>query len=159
MEPMSPKNNSNTADRLPRPAVLPFPLRDRVGRSDHVRFRGYFPVHLIPAYNLPVYSSQRPLPDTTQDSVRGCSLGFAAATISGGRLQRACKAQPAQIRACATNALGSYLEYLTWNRWFGHGCSTRGDGRNRLISRIIRSHVSRCRWLRRRRLLNQIMLV
>ena len=66
---------------------------------------------------------------------------------------------PAQIRACATNALGSYLEYLTWNRRFCHGCSTRGDGRNRLISRIIRSHVSRCRWLRRRRLRNQIMLV
>jgi hypothetical protein len=66
---------------------------------------------------------------------------------------------PAQIRACATNALGSYLEYLPWNRWFGHGCSTRGDGRNRLISRIIRSHVSRCRWLRRRRLRNQMMLV
>ena len=66
---------------------------------------------------------------------------------------------PAQIRACAANALGSYLECLTLNRWFGHGCSTRGDGRNRLISRTIRSHVSRCRWLRRRRLRNQMMLV
>ena len=64
-----------------------------------------------------------------------------------------------QIRACTANALGSYLEYLTLNRWFGHGCSTRGDGRNRLISRTIRSHVSRCRWLRRRRLRNQMMLV
>lgn len=68
-------------------------MRDRVGYSDHVRFRGYFPVHFIPAYNLPVYASQRPLPDATQDSVRGCSLGFAAAVISDGRLQRACKAQ------------------------------------------------------------------
>src|ERR1700675_1377018 len=66
---------------------------------------------------------------------------------------------PAQIRACAANALGSYLECLTLNRWFGHGCSTRGDGRNRLISRTIRSHVSRCRWLRRRRLRNQMMLM
>ncbi len=101
-----PKNNSNTADRLPRPAVLPFPLRDRVGRSDHVRFRGYFPVHLIPAYNLPVYSSQRPLPDTTQDSVRGCSLGFTAATISDGRLQRACKAQLSQTRNRSVNSCG-----------------------------------------------------
>ena len=118
-----------------------------------------FPFTVVPAYNLPVYASQRPLPDATQDSVRGCSLGFAAAVIADGRLQRACKAQPAQIRACATNALGSYLECLTWNRWFGHGCSTRGDGRNRLISRIIRSHVSRCRWPRRRRLRNQIMLL
>src|SRR5215813_8736506 len=29
-----------------------------------------------------------PLPDTTQDSVRGCSLGFTAAAISGDRVQR-----------------------------------------------------------------------
>jgi len=78
---------------LLRPAVPPSPLRDRVGYSDHVRFRGYFPVHFIPAYNLPVYASQRPLPDATQDSVRGCSLGFTAAVIADGRLQRACKAQ------------------------------------------------------------------
>ena len=144
---------------LARPAIPPSPLRDRVGHSDHDRFRGYFPVHLIPAYNLPVYASQWPLPDTSQDSVRGCLLGFTAAAISGDRAQRTCTAQPAQIRACAANALGSYLEYLTLNRWFGHGCSTRGDGRNRLISRTIRSHVSRCRWLRRRRLRNQMMLV
>ena len=50
-----------------RPAIPPSPLRDRVGYSDHVRFRGYFPVHSIPAYNLPVYASQWPLPDTTQE--------------------------------------------------------------------------------------------
>jgi len=43
-----------------------------------------FPFTGIPAYNLPVYASQRPLPDATQDSVRGCSLGFAAAAISDG---------------------------------------------------------------------------
>jgi len=77
-----------------RSLIPPSPLRDRVGYSDHVRFRGYFPVHFIPAYNLPVYASQRPLPDATQDSVRGCSLGFAAAVIADCRLQRACKAQP-----------------------------------------------------------------
>src|SRR5260370_14976577 len=76
-----------------RSLIPPSPLRDRVGYSDHVRFRGYFPVHFIPAYNLPVYASQRPLPDATQDSVRGCSLGFATAVIADGRLQRACKAQ------------------------------------------------------------------
>jgi hypothetical protein len=57
-----------------RSLIPPSPLRDRVGYSDHDRFRGYFPVHFIPAYNLPVYASQRPLPDATQDSVRGCSL-------------------------------------------------------------------------------------
>jgi hypothetical protein len=84
---------------LTRPLVPPSPLRDRVGYSDHDRFRGYIPVHFIPAYNLPVYASQRPLPVATQDSVRGCSLGFAAAVIADGRLQRACKAQPSQNRA------------------------------------------------------------
>src|SRR6516162_1731391 len=59
---------------LSRPAIPPSPLRDRVGYSDHDRFRGYFPVHFIPAYNLPVYASQWPSRDTTQDSLRGCSL-------------------------------------------------------------------------------------
>jgi hypothetical protein len=82
-----------------RSLIPPSPLGDRVGYSDHVRFRGYFPVHFIPAYNLPVYASQRPLPDATQDSVRGRSLGFAAAAIPGGRLQRACKAQLPHHRA------------------------------------------------------------
>jgi len=52
---------------------------------------------------------------------------------------------PAQIRTCPIKAYGSYLEWVTRNRWSGHGCSTRGDGRNRAISRHIRSHVSRCR--------------
>jgi hypothetical protein len=68
-----------------------------------------FPFTVVPAYNLPVYASQRPLPDATQDSVRGCLLGFAAAVIADGRLQRACKAQPVQIPACAANAPGSSL--------------------------------------------------
>jgi len=42
-----------------------------------------FPFTVVPAYNLPVYASQRPLPDATQDLVRGCSLGFTADAISG----------------------------------------------------------------------------
>ena len=91
---------------LARPAIPPSPLRDRVGHSDHDRFRGYFPVHFIPAYNLPVYASQWPLPDTSQDSVRGCLLGFTAAAISGDRAQRTCTAQPAQIRTRPTKASG-----------------------------------------------------
>src|ERR1035441_1895100 len=56
-----------------------------------------FPFTVVPAYNLPVYASQRPLPDATQDSVRGCSLGFAAAVITDGRLQRAYKAQRSSV--------------------------------------------------------------
>src|SRR6516162_951310 len=89
---------------LAQPAIPPSPLRDRVGYSDHDRFRGYFPVHFIPAYNLPVYASQWPLPDTTQDSVRGCSLGSTAAAISGDRVQRTCTAQPSLILAWSSAA-------------------------------------------------------
>ena len=48
-----------------------------------IDFGAIFPFTVVPAYNLPVYASQRPLPDATQDLVRGCSLGFAAAAISG----------------------------------------------------------------------------
>src|SRR5215468_9069203 len=98
---------------LARPAIPPSPLRDRVGHSDHVRFRGYFPVHFIPAYNLPVYASQWPLPDTTQDSVRGCSLGFTAAAISGDRLQRAFHGATRTDPYVHVDAYGSYLGCLT----------------------------------------------
>lgn len=44
------------------------------------------------AYNLPVHASQRPSPDATQDSVRGCRLSFAAVAISGDKVSCACKA-------------------------------------------------------------------
>jgi hypothetical protein len=75
---------------------------------------------LIPAYNLPVYASRRPLPAATQDSVRGCSLGFAAAVIADGRLQRACKAQPHRSRrALLTHRAppsGSGVEAVTRQR-------------------------------------------
>src|SRR6202051_2563798 len=47
------------------------------------------------------------LPDATQDSVRGCSLGFTAAVIADGRLQRACKAQRSSNRTCPIKASGS----------------------------------------------------
>ena len=104
---------------LARAAIPPSPLRDRVSYSDHDRFRGYFPVHFIPAYNLPVYASQRPLPDATQDSVRGCLLGFAAAVIADGRLQRACKAQRSSNRTCRSPASGSRTKHHA----FTHGTS------------------------------------
>jgi hypothetical protein len=67
---------------MTRPGILPSPERDKVGCSNHDRFRGYLSVHYVPAYNLPVYASQWPLPDITQDLVRGCELGFAAVVIS-----------------------------------------------------------------------------
>src|SRR5580698_6809008 len=107
---------------LSRPAIPPSPLSDRVGYSDHVRFRGYIPVHFIPAYNLPVYASQRPLPDATQDSVRGCSLGFAAAVIADGRLQRACKAQPAQSLRAFMSSIMRWRNGLTVTVLMGNSC-------------------------------------
>src|SRR5947208_13639280 len=115
------------------------PLRERVSYSDHDRFRGYFPVHFIPAYNLPVYASQRPLPDATQDSVRGCSLGFAAAVLSDGRLQRAYKAQPAQIRTGPIRAYGSHLGCLTAKRLCGRGWGIGGLGTQSSTNRWIPS--------------------
>src|SRR5258707_8594248 len=111
---------------LSRPRIPPSPLIDRGGYSDHVRFRGYIPVHFIPAYNLPVYASQRPLPDATQDSVRGCSLGFAAAVVADGRLQRACKAQRSSNRTCPIKASGSPTGFTA--RHTGSELTARGFG-------------------------------
>ena len=91
-----------------------------------IDFGAIFPFTDVPACNLPVYASQWPLPDTTQDSVRGCSLGFTAAAISGDRVQRTCTAQPAQIRTCGIPAYGSYLGYETANRLLGQGWRIRG---------------------------------
>jgi hypothetical protein len=114
---------------LSRPAIPPSPLSDRVGYSDHVRFRGYIPVHFIPAYNLPVYASQRPLPDATQDSVRGCLLGFTAAVIADGRLQRACKAQRSSNRTSRFPAsgfpTGFTAMHTTGPLWAGVGGTER----------------------------------
>ena len=114
---------------LSRPAIPPSPLSDRVGYSDHVRFRGYIPVHFIPAYNLPVYASQRPLPDATQDSVRGCLLGFTAAVIADGRLQRACKAQRSSNRTSRFPASGFSTGFTAMHTtgplWAGVGGTER----------------------------------
>ena len=80
-------------------SAFPFERQGRLLRSRSIS--GYFPVHFIPACNLPVYASRWPLPDTTQDSVRGCSLGFTAAAISGDGDQRTCKAQTGSLEAVA----------------------------------------------------------
>src|ERR1700676_5398866 len=80
-----------------------------------------FPFTVVPAYHLPVYASQRPLPDATQDSVRGCLLGFAAAVIADGRLQRACKARRSR-RALLTHRAppsGSGVKAVTRQRVYG----------------------------------------
>jgi hypothetical protein len=51
--------------------------------STTIDFGAILPFTVVPACNLPVYPSQWPLPDITQDLVRGCELGFAAVSISG----------------------------------------------------------------------------
>ena len=58
-----------------------------------------FPFTVVPAYNLPVYASQCPLPVITQDSVRGCRLGFAAVAIPGDMVSCAFKAQTGSAEA------------------------------------------------------------
>ena len=107
-----------------------------------IDFGANTPFTFVPAYNLPVYASQGPLPDTTQDSVRGCRLGFAAVAIPGDMVSCAFKAQPAQNRASGIPAHGSYLGCLTANRTLGQGCRTRGFGRNSSASFAIRSHTT-----------------
>jgi len=87
--------------------MLPSPLRDWVGRFDPFDFGARYPFTCVPAYRLPVYASQWPLPGTTQDSVPGCWLGFTRAAISGRCVSAACKAQPPQIRTCLSQASGS----------------------------------------------------
>jgi hypothetical protein len=70
-------------------------------------FGAIFPFTFVSAYHLPVYASQWPLPDTTQDSVPGCWLGFTRAAISGCCIPCACKAQSSSNRTCRFTASGS----------------------------------------------------
>ena len=72
-----------------------------------IDFGAIGPFTCVPAYSFPVYASQRPLPDATQDSVRGCWLGLAAVAISGACASRAFKAQLPQNGACGFPALRS----------------------------------------------------
>jgi hypothetical protein len=58
-------------------------LGDKVGYFHPIDFGAILSFTTVPACNLPVSASQWPLPDITQDSVRGCELGFAAVSISG----------------------------------------------------------------------------
>jgi hypothetical protein len=79
----------------------------RSATSTTFDFGASFPFTFVSAYRLPVYASQWPLPDTTQDSVPGCWLGFTRATISGCCIPCACKAQSSSNRTCRFPASGS----------------------------------------------------
>src|SRR5258705_12868923 len=86
-----------------------------------IDFGAIFPFTLFrPTTSLSTLRSGR-YRTPTQDSVRGCLLGFTAAAVSGDRVQRTCTAQPAQIRTCRIPAYGSYLGCLTAKRSPGHG--------------------------------------
>src|ERR1019366_9539672 len=62
---------------------------------------------------------------------------------------------PAQIPACGTTALGSYLGCLAGRRTSGKGCIVRTRGSHRVAIRCIRSQLTRAFWLRRRSVLCQ----
>jgi hypothetical protein len=96
------------------PRTLTQPDSTPAGRSPYqVEIRGYFPVHFIPAYNLPVYASQRPLPDATQELgsrllARLCR-GRHRRRQTSTRLQGATRTDLAQfIRSCFIGRI-SYL--------------------------------------------------
>src|SRR5215471_6309792 len=124
----------------------------RSATSTTIDFGANCPFTFVPAYCLPVYASQGPLPDATQDSVRGCRLGFTAVAISGDMVSCAFKAQPAQSRTCGIPASGSHLGYLTANRWCGQGWRIFGCGSQSSANFVTRCHVEASFWLRRRRL-------
>jgi len=62
---------------------------------------------------------------------------------------------PAQIPACGTTALGSYLGCVAAKRTSGKGCIVRTRGSHRAVIRCIRSQLTRVFWLRRRSVLCQ----
>src|SRR5499425_1329593 len=59
-------------------------------------------------------------------------------------------APPAQIRTCSFPAYGSYLGCVTAKRSLGQGWRMIGFGRKSSANFVIRSHVIRSFWLRRR---------
>ncbi len=79
------KNPGSNAAHSPY-RMLSFCLpRNGIGSaaSTTIDFGAMLPCTVVSACNLPVYASQWPSPDITQDLVRGCELGFAAVSISG----------------------------------------------------------------------------
>lgn len=77
-------NPGSTPDHSPwRPLEFCLPHRE-IGSaaSTTFNFGAILPFTCVPAYPLPVYASQCPLPGTTQDSVPGCWLSFTRAVIA-----------------------------------------------------------------------------
>src|SRR5690349_6590428 len=98
---------------LARPAIPPSPLSDRVGYSDHVRFRGYLSVHWCsglqpPCLRFAAAVTGRHARLGTRLLARLCR-GRHLRRLSSTRLQGA---TPGQIRTCPIKASGSYRRYL-----------------------------------------------
>ena len=105
------------ASRYARPAAYwnsAFPFEGKgSATSITFNFEAKFPFTFVSAYCLPVYASQWPLPDTTQDSVHGCWLSFTTVVISNYRISCACKAQPSSNRACGFPAHGFPMPFTS----------------------------------------------
>ena len=99
-------DGTNPGSALPPLAItrckmLPSPLGDGVGHSNHDRFRGYLSVHLRSGLQLPCLRFATAVTGRhARLGTRACWLGLAAVAISGACASRAFKAQPPQIRTC-----------------------------------------------------------
>src|SRR4051794_14263861 len=83
------------------------PCGIRSATSTTIDFGANCPFTFVPAYCLPVYASQSPLPDTTQDSVRGYRLSFTAVAISGDMVSCAFKGSVALSGAACPGRSGT----------------------------------------------------
>src|ERR1700675_3362607 len=104
-----------------RPAGSPSPLSDRVDYSDHVRFRGYVPVHCCSGLQPPCLRFATAV--TGRHARLGSRLlarlyrGRHLRRLSSTRLQGATRTDP----YVHLYAYGSYLGCLTAQRWLGQG--------------------------------------
>jgi hypothetical protein len=92
----------------------------------------------------------------------GIASTYATAWINdleeGRGRDRPCGRPPAQIPACGTTALGSYLGWVAVKRASGKGCITRAGGSHRVEIRCIRVQSIRVFWLRRRSVCRQCLV-
>src|SRR5215472_22137 len=109
---------------------------------------------------IAVYASQPPSRGVTQHSLpsgRYSLLGpdfhrLDRTSLPGARRGRDASylAPPAQIRTCDFPAYGSHLGCVTAKRSLGQGWRMIGFGRKSSANFVIRAHVIRAFWLRRR---------
>src|SRR5258708_30861497 len=86
-------------------SAFPFERQGRLLRSRSIS--GLFSRSLHSGLQPPCLRFAVAVTGTPRKTRYGCSLGFAAAVIADGRLQRACKAQRSSNRTCRSPASGS----------------------------------------------------